>query len=104
MSDGHRTTPFQVFWGASDVNDNFLFADFIAKPSSQEDDAHNMQSVIDSLALDYLQVSLSHITGMAHKWWGRGWWSGVCGACWEIADSAQRHSGLPIAGLRNGHS
>lgn len=37
--------------------------DFIAKPSSQEDDAHNMQSVIDSLALDYLQVSLSHITG-----------------------------------------
>ncbi|XP_040187587.1 centrosomal protein of 95 kDa isoform X2 [Rana temporaria] len=37
--------------------------DFIAKPASQEDDAHNMQSVIDSLALDYLQVSLSHITG-----------------------------------------
>ncbi|XP_077316763.1 centrosomal protein of 95 kDa isoform X2 [Lithobates pipiens] len=37
--------------------------DFIAKPGSQEDDAHNMQSVIDSLALDYLQVSLSHITG-----------------------------------------
>ncbi|PIO14733.1 hypothetical protein AB205_0117070, partial [Aquarana catesbeiana] len=36
--------------------------DFIAKPGSQEDDAHNMQSVIDSLALDYLQVSLSHIT------------------------------------------
>ncbi|KAM9281283.1 centrosomal protein of 95 kDa [Morus bassanus] len=37
--------------------------DFIATPRSQEDDAHNVQSVIDSLALDYLQVSLSHITG-----------------------------------------
>ncbi|NXI40019.1 CEP95 protein, partial [Galbula dea] len=37
--------------------------DFIASPRSQEDDAHNVQAVIDSLALDYLQVSLSHITG-----------------------------------------
>ncbi|NXH81779.1 CEP95 protein, partial [Edolisoma coerulescens] len=37
--------------------------DFIAPPRSQEDDAHNVQAVIDSLALDYLQVSLSHITG-----------------------------------------
>ncbi|XP_041265404.1 centrosomal protein of 95 kDa isoform X3 [Onychostruthus taczanowskii] len=37
--------------------------DFIATPRSQEDDAHNAQAVIDSLALDYLQVSLSHITG-----------------------------------------
>ncbi|NXA85095.1 CEP95 protein, partial [Melanocharis versteri] len=37
--------------------------DFIATPQSQEDDAHNVQAVIDSLALDYLQVSLSHITG-----------------------------------------
>ncbi|NXS29428.1 CEP95 protein, partial [Pomatostomus ruficeps] len=37
--------------------------DFIATPRSQEDDAHNIQAVIDSLALDYLQVSLSHITG-----------------------------------------
>ncbi|XP_018424771.1 PREDICTED: centrosomal protein of 95 kDa [Nanorana parkeri] len=37
--------------------------DFIAPPRNQEDDAHNVQSVIDSLALDYLQVSLSHITG-----------------------------------------
>ncbi|NXN94002.1 CEP95 protein, partial [Rhinopomastus cyanomelas] len=37
--------------------------DFIATPTSQEDDAHNVQAVIDSLALDYLQVSLSHITG-----------------------------------------
>ncbi|XP_043383710.1 centrosomal protein of 95 kDa isoform X5 [Chelonia mydas] len=36
--------------------------DFIASPKSQEDDAHNVQAVIDSLALDYLQVSLSHIT------------------------------------------
>ncbi|XP_008114591.1 centrosomal protein of 95 kDa isoform X2 [Anolis carolinensis] len=36
--------------------------DFIAVPSCQEDDAHNVQAVIDSLALDYLQVSLSHIT------------------------------------------
>ncbi|XP_048180065.1 centrosomal protein of 95 kDa isoform X2 [Corvus hawaiiensis] len=36
--------------------------DFIAAPGSQEDDAHNVQAVIDSLALDYLQVSLSHIT------------------------------------------
>uniref|UniRef100_A0A8C3SAH8 DUF5745 domain-containing protein n=1 Tax=Chelydra serpentina TaxID=8475 RepID=A0A8C3SAH8_CHESE len=37
--------------------------DFIASPRSQEDDAHNVQAVIDSLALDYLQVSLSHVTG-----------------------------------------
>uniref|UniRef100_W5N7U5 Centrosomal protein 95 n=1 Tax=Lepisosteus oculatus TaxID=7918 RepID=W5N7U5_LEPOC len=37
--------------------------DYIAVPSSQEDDIHNVQSVIDSLALDYLQISLSHITG-----------------------------------------
>ncbi|XP_078258032.1 centrosomal protein of 95 kDa-like [Rhinoraja longicauda] len=37
--------------------------DYIATPKSQEDDAHNVQSVIDSLALDYLQISLSHITG-----------------------------------------
>ncbi|NWR70072.1 CEP95 protein, partial [Centropus unirufus] len=37
--------------------------DFIAAPRNQEDDAHNVQAVIDSLALDYLQVSLSHITG-----------------------------------------
>ncbi|KAM6174929.1 centrosomal protein of 95 kDa [Erethizon dorsatum] len=37
--------------------------DLIAVPKSQEDDAHNVQAVIDSLALDYLQVSLSHITG-----------------------------------------
>uniref|UniRef100_A0A8B9VWG4 Centrosomal protein 95 n=1 Tax=Anas zonorhyncha TaxID=75864 RepID=A0A8B9VWG4_9AVES len=36
--------------------------DFIATPRTQEDDAHNVQAVIDSLALDYLQVSLSHIT------------------------------------------
>ncbi|NWR66272.1 CEP95 protein, partial [Bucorvus abyssinicus] len=37
--------------------------DFIATLRSQEDDAHNVQAVIDSLALDYLQISLSHITG-----------------------------------------
>ncbi|XP_075435818.1 centrosomal protein of 95 kDa [Ascaphus truei] len=37
--------------------------DFIAEARNQEDDTHNVQSVIDSLALDYLQVSLSHITG-----------------------------------------
>ncbi|XP_045155598.1 centrosomal protein of 95 kDa isoform X2 [Echinops telfairi] len=37
--------------------------DLIVTPRSQEDDAHNVQAVIDSLALDYLQVSLSHITG-----------------------------------------
>ncbi|XP_071246793.1 centrosomal protein of 95 kDa-like isoform X4 [Salvelinus alpinus] len=37
--------------------------DYIAAPGSQEDDVHNIQSVIDSLALDYLQISLSHITG-----------------------------------------
>ncbi|KAL2087228.1 hypothetical protein ACEWY4_018287 [Coilia grayii] len=37
--------------------------DFIAVPGSQEDDIHNVQSVIDSLALDYLHISLSHITG-----------------------------------------
>ncbi|XP_026875312.2 centrosomal protein of 95 kDa isoform X2 [Electrophorus electricus] len=37
--------------------------DYISVPKSQEDDIHNVQSVIDSLALDYLQISLSHITG-----------------------------------------
>ncbi|XP_075903888.1 centrosomal protein of 95 kDa-like isoform X1 [Nelusetta ayraudi] len=37
--------------------------DYIEVPCSQEDDAHNVQSVIDSLSLDYLQISLSHITG-----------------------------------------
>nr|XP_046187989.1 centrosomal protein of 95 kDa-like [Oncorhynchus gorbuscha] len=37
--------------------------DYIAALGSQEDDVHNVQSVIDSLALDYLQISLSHITG-----------------------------------------
>ncbi|XP_030638125.1 centrosomal protein of 95 kDa [Chanos chanos] len=37
--------------------------DYIVAPRSQEDDIHNVQSVIDSLALDYLQISLSHITG-----------------------------------------
>lgn len=37
--------------------------DLIAVSRSPEDDAHNVQAVIDSLALDYLQVSLSHITG-----------------------------------------
>uniref|UniRef100_A0A3Q0RC58 Centrosomal protein 95 n=1 Tax=Amphilophus citrinellus TaxID=61819 RepID=A0A3Q0RC58_AMPCI len=37
--------------------------DYIAVPRSQEDNVHNVQSVIDSLSLDYLQISLSHITG-----------------------------------------
>lgn len=37
--------------------------DYIEVPCSQEDDIHNVQSVIDSLSLDYLQISLSHITG-----------------------------------------
>nr|XP_056707857.1 centrosomal protein of 95 kDa [Euleptes europaea] len=37
--------------------------DLIAVPRCQEDDAHNVQAIIDSLAMDYLQVSLSHITG-----------------------------------------
>uniref|UniRef100_H3D9D3 DUF5745 domain-containing protein n=1 Tax=Tetraodon nigroviridis TaxID=99883 RepID=H3D9D3_TETNG len=37
--------------------------DYIAAPTCQEDDIHNVQSVIDSLSLDYLQISLSHITG-----------------------------------------
>ncbi|MGH0186053.1 UNVERIFIED_CONTAM: hypothetical protein FKN15_024770 [Acipenser sinensis] len=37
--------------------------DYIAVPRSHEDDSHNVQAVIDSLALDYLQISLSHITG-----------------------------------------
>ncbi|XP_008294771.1 centrosomal protein of 95 kDa [Stegastes partitus] len=37
--------------------------DYIAAPCSQEDEVHNVQSVIDSLSLDYLQISLSHITG-----------------------------------------
>ncbi|XP_060945512.1 centrosomal protein of 95 kDa-like [Limanda limanda] len=37
--------------------------DYIAGPCSQEDDVHNVQSMIDSLSLDYLQISLSHIAG-----------------------------------------
>ncbi|PWA14867.1 hypothetical protein CCH79_00014190 [Gambusia affinis] len=37
--------------------------DYIASANSQEDDVHNVQSVIDSLSLDYLQISLSHIAG-----------------------------------------
>ena len=41
----------------------YVWIDYIAAPGSQEDDIHNIQSVIDSLALDYLQISLSHITG-----------------------------------------
>lgn len=41
-----------------------LCLDYIAVSCSQEDDVHNVQSVIDSLSLDYLQISLSHITGM----------------------------------------
>ena len=44
----------------------YLCLDYIASPCSQEDDVHNVQSVIDSLSLDYLQISLSHITG-----WGK---------------------------------
>lgn len=40
-----------------------LLTDFIAVPTCQEDNIHNVQAVIDSLALDYLQISLSHITG-----------------------------------------
>lgn len=38
-------------------------SDYIVVAKSQEEDIHNVQSVIDSLALDYLQISLSHITG-----------------------------------------
>ncbi|XP_034437863.1 centrosomal protein of 95 kDa-like isoform X1 [Hippoglossus hippoglossus] len=37
--------------------------DYIAGPCTQEDDVHNVQSMIDSLSLDYLQISLSHIAG-----------------------------------------
>lgn len=40
-----------------------LCSDYIAAPGCQEDDVHNVQCVIDSLSLDYLQISLSHITG-----------------------------------------
>lgn len=42
----------------------FVCLDYIAAACSQEDDVHNVQSVIDSLSLDYLQISLSHITGI----------------------------------------
>lgn len=49
------------------ISNNILcilhFSDYIVVPKNQEDDIHNVQSVIDSLALDYLQISLSHITG-----------------------------------------
>ncbi|XP_062071388.1 centrosomal protein of 95 kDa isoform X3 [Lepus europaeus] len=42
--------------------------DLVAVPRNPEDDAHNVQAVIDSLALDYLQVSLSHITGETEQY------------------------------------
>lgn len=42
-------------------------SDYIEVPTSQEDDVHNVQCVIDSLSLDYLQISLSHITGAANS-------------------------------------
>lgn len=51
-------------------------SDYIEVPCSQEDDAHNVQSVIDSLSLDYLQISLSHITGAANTPFH--WESRVC--------------------------
>ncbi|KAM9314158.1 centrosomal protein of 95 kDa-like isoform 3-T3 [Pholidichthys leucotaenia] len=37
--------------------------DYVMVLCCQEDDIHNVQSIIDSLSLDYLQISLSHITG-----------------------------------------
>ena len=35
----------------------------IRKPHCREDEVHNCQSVIDTLSLDILNTSLSHITG-----------------------------------------
>lgn len=37
--------------------------DLVLPASSEEDDVHNMQCVIDSLALDVLHTSLAHIVG-----------------------------------------
>jgi len=38
-------------------------ADAINNPMSVEDEVHNCQAVIDSLAMEVLNTSLSHITG-----------------------------------------
>ena len=41
-----------------------LFVDVIrVAVRTREDDAHNVQAVIDSLSMDVLSISLSHITG-----------------------------------------
>ncbi|XP_029706533.1 centrosomal protein of 95 kDa-like isoform X3 [Takifugu rubripes] len=53
----------RTFWGKRFQWCVCLCLDYIAAAGSQEDDIHNVQSVIDSLSLDYLQISLSHITG-----------------------------------------
>ena len=37
----------------------------IDPPHSREDNIHNLQSLIDSLAIDILNIDLSHITGEA---------------------------------------
>jgi hypothetical protein len=60
--------------GMSDLNAQFyvllyegLFAellpDAITPPSSREDEIHNVQMVIDTLSLDKLNTSMSHISG-----------------------------------------
>jgi len=40
-----------------------LAVDLVRPRKTEEDDIHNMQCVIDSLALDVLHTSLAHITG-----------------------------------------
>lgn len=55
-----------------------MHLDYIPAPCSQEDDAHNVQSVIDSLSLDYLQISLSHITGMGEVCYNTGFKCNIC--------------------------
>ena len=37
----------------------------VEMPHSREDNVHNVQCVIDSLAIDILNIDLSHITGEA---------------------------------------
>lgn len=63
------------------------FSDYIVVPKSQEDDIHNVQSVIDSLALDYLQISLSHITGADLRY---------CRGCISVCIGVQQYNSLLI--------
>ena len=44
---------------------NVLFPDAIAPTVGREDEVHNVQAVIDTLSMDKLNISMSHISGQA---------------------------------------